>query len=157
MQQILCIIYPRFSDMSEKVKFIFIFFFSELTKRRISFTLSGNATNGLLIVFFPQIQICRLQRQLSTGKYQQNLFSNQPVMFVSPTSQPPCKKLIELIQLSGGKICKSLRQARICIGEKPGKKYQEIKCLSEKWVLGKTLNFNSYIKMWNIYSKTDWK
>ncbi|XP_065692023.2 microcephalin isoform X5 [Patagioenas fasciata] len=84
---------------------------------------------------FPAAPICRLQRQLSTGKYQQNLFSNQPVMFVSPTSQPPCKKLIELIQLSGGKVCNTLRQANICIGEKPGKKYQEIKCLSEKWVL----------------------
>ncbi|NWY52869.1 MCPH1 protein, partial [Chionis minor] len=84
---------------------------------------------------FPAAPICRLQRQLSTGKYQQNLFSNQPVMFVSPTSQPPCKKLIELIQLSGGKICKALRQAEICIGKNPGKKYQEIKCLSEKWIL----------------------
>ncbi|NXJ91675.1 MCPH1 protein, partial [Corythaixoides concolor] len=84
---------------------------------------------------FPAAPICRLQRHLSRGKYQQNLFSNQPVMFVSPTSQPPCKKLIELIQLSGGKICKALRQAKICIGKKPGKKYQEIKCLSEKWVL----------------------
>ncbi|KAM6123355.1 microcephalin [Pterocles gutturalis] len=84
---------------------------------------------------FPAAPICRLQRHLSTGKYQQKLFSNQPVMFVSPTSQPPCKKLIELIQLSGGKICKALRQAKICIGKNPGKKYQEIKCLSEKWVL----------------------
>ncbi|XP_064268210.1 microcephalin isoform X6 [Passer domesticus] len=79
--------------------------------------------------------ICRLQRHLSTGIYQQNLFSNQPVMFVSPTSQPPCKKLIELIQLAGGKICKALRQAKICIGKKPGKKYQEIISLSEKWIL----------------------
>ncbi|NXP31885.1 MCPH1 protein, partial [Leiothrix lutea] len=84
---------------------------------------------------FPAAPICRLQRHLSTGKYQQNLFSNQPVMFVSPTSQPPCKKLIELIQLAGGKICKALHQAKICIGKKPGKKYQEIISLSEKWVL----------------------
>ncbi|NXY34739.1 MCPH1 protein, partial [Pomatorhinus ruficollis] len=84
---------------------------------------------------FPAAPICRLQRHLSTGKYQQNLFSNQPVMFVSPTSQPPCKKLMELIQLAGGKICKALRQAKICIGKKPGKKYQEIISLSEKWVL----------------------
>ncbi|XP_052665384.1 microcephalin isoform X1 [Harpia harpyja] len=75
---------------------------------------------------FPAAPICRLQHHLSTGKYQQNLFSNQPVMFVSPTSQPPCKKLTELIQLSGGKICKALRQAKICIGKKTGKKYQEI-------------------------------
>ncbi|NXG95709.1 MCPH1 protein, partial [Loxia leucoptera] len=84
---------------------------------------------------FPAAPICRLQHHLSTGKYQQNLFSNQPVMFVSPTSQPPCKKLIELIQLAGGKICKALRQAKICIGKKPGKKYQEIISLSEKWIL----------------------
>ncbi|XP_053918507.1 microcephalin [Cuculus canorus] len=84
---------------------------------------------------FPAAPICRLQRHLSKGKYQQNLFSNQPVMFVSPTSQPPCKKLIELIQLSGGKICKALHQAKICIGKNTGKKYQEIKCLSEKWIL----------------------
>ncbi|KFR14804.1 Microcephalin, partial [Opisthocomus hoazin] len=84
---------------------------------------------------FPAAPICRLQRHLSRGKYQQNLFSNQPVMFVSPTSQPPRKKLIELIQLSGGKICKALRQAKICIGKNTGKKYQEIKCLSEKWIL----------------------
>ncbi|NXF85395.1 MCPH1 protein, partial [Eubucco bourcierii] len=84
---------------------------------------------------FPAAPICRLQRHLSTGKYQQNLFSNQPVMFVSPTSEPPCKKLTELIELSGGKTCKALRQAKICIGKEPRKKYQEIKCLSEKWVL----------------------
>ncbi|NWV38702.1 MCPH1 protein, partial [Grantiella picta] len=84
---------------------------------------------------FPAAPICRLQRHLSTGKYQQNLFSNQPVMFVSPTSQPPCEKLIELIQLAGGKICKALRQAKICIGQKPGNKYQEIIPLSEKWIL----------------------
>ncbi|XP_025944697.1 microcephalin isoform X3 [Apteryx rowi] len=84
---------------------------------------------------FPAAPICRLQRHLSTGKYQQNLFSSQPVMFVSPTSQPPCKKLTELIQLSGGKICKALRQAKICIGGFPGKKYQEVKYLSEKWIL----------------------
>ncbi|XP_072782538.1 microcephalin isoform X3 [Taeniopygia guttata] len=84
---------------------------------------------------FPAAPICRLQRHLSTGKYQQNLFSNQPVMFVSPTSQPPCNQLIELIQLAGGKICKALRQAKICIGKKPGKKYREIISLSEKWVL----------------------
>ncbi|NXD71025.1 MCPH1 protein, partial [Eolophus roseicapillus] len=100
---------------------------------------------------FPAAPVCRLQRHLSTGKYQQNLFSNQPVMFVSPTSQPPCKKLIELIQLSGGKVCNALRQAKICIGKNPGKKYQEIKCVSEKWVLGKTLNFNSHKILWNVY------
>ncbi|XP_065586870.1 microcephalin [Cyrtonyx montezumae] len=84
---------------------------------------------------FPAAPICRLQRHLSTEHYRLDLFTNQPAMFVSPTSQPPCKKLTELIELSGGKICKALRQAKICIGKYPGKKYQEIKCLSEKWIL----------------------
>uniref|UniRef100_A0A8C3VC97 Microcephalin 1 n=1 Tax=Catharus ustulatus TaxID=91951 RepID=A0A8C3VC97_CATUS len=54
-----------------------------------------------------------LMCHLSAGKYEENLFSNQPVMFVSPTSQPPCKKRIELIQLAGGKICKTLHHAKI--------------------------------------------
>lgn len=78
-------------------------------------------------------------------------------MFVSPTSDPPCKKLIELIELSGGKICKALRQAKICIGKEPQKKYQEIKCLSEKWVLGKAVNFNSYEILCNMCSETGCK
>ncbi|XP_075779715.1 microcephalin isoform X4 [Pelodiscus sinensis] len=79
--------------------------------------------------------ICRLQRHLSSGKYQQNLLSSQPVMFISLTSQPPCDRLSELIQLCGGKVCKTLRQAKIYIGEYMGKKQPEIKYLSEKWIL----------------------
>ncbi|KAM9154577.1 microcephalin isoform 6-T7 [Pangshura tecta] len=79
--------------------------------------------------------ICRLQRYLSSGKYQQDLFSSQPVMFISLASQPPCDKLSELVQLCGGKICKTLRQAKIYIGEYLGKKQPEIKYLSEKWIL----------------------
>ncbi|XP_074847279.1 microcephalin [Carettochelys insculpta] len=84
---------------------------------------------------FPAAPICRLQRHLSSGKYQQNLFSSQPVMFISLASQPPCDKLSELVQLCGGKICKTLRQAKIYIGEYLGKKQPEIKYLSEKWIL----------------------
>uniref|UniRef100_A0A8C3RS50 Microcephalin n=1 Tax=Chelydra serpentina TaxID=8475 RepID=A0A8C3RS50_CHESE len=84
---------------------------------------------------FPAAPICRLQRHLSSGKYQQDLFSSQPVMFISLASQPPCDKLSELVQLCGGKICKTLRQAKICIGEYLGKKQPEIKYLSEKWIL----------------------
>uniref|UniRef100_A0A8C3RN02 Microcephalin n=1 Tax=Chelydra serpentina TaxID=8475 RepID=A0A8C3RN02_CHESE len=86
---------------------------------------------------FPAAPICRLQRHLSSGKYQQDLFSSQPVMFISLASQPPCDKLSELVQLCGGKICKTLRQAKICIGEYLGKKQPEIKYLSEKWILGR--------------------
>ncbi|XP_042704726.2 microcephalin isoform X4 [Chrysemys picta bellii] len=84
---------------------------------------------------FPAAPICRLQRHLSSGRYQQDLFSSQPVMFISLASQPPCDKLSELVQLCGGKICKTLRQAKIYIGEYLGKKQPEIKYLSEKWIL----------------------
>ncbi|XP_006024550.1 microcephalin isoform X1 [Alligator sinensis] len=84
---------------------------------------------------FPAAPICRLQRHLSTEKYQQDLFKNQPVMFISLTSQPPCDKLSELVRLCGGKVCKTLRQAKICIGEYLGKQQPEIKYLSEKWIL----------------------
>uniref|UniRef100_A0A663N2U0 Microcephalin 1 n=1 Tax=Athene cunicularia TaxID=194338 RepID=A0A663N2U0_ATHCN len=55
---------------------------------------------------FPAAPICRVQRHLSTRKYQQNLFSNQPVMFVSPTSKNLYRKKKK---------------------KKTGKKYQEIK------------------------------
>ncbi|XP_067388129.1 microcephalin isoform X2 [Emydura macquarii macquarii] len=84
---------------------------------------------------FPAAPICRLQRHLSSETYQQDLFSSQPVMFISLTSQPPCDKLGELVRLCGGKVCKTLRQAKIYIGEYLGKKQPEIKYLSEKWIL----------------------
>ncbi|XP_043916394.1 microcephalin [Protopterus annectens] len=84
---------------------------------------------------FPAASICRLQQYLSKGKYQQDLFVNQPLMYVSSSTQPPFKKLTELIQLCGGKVCKSLRPARICIGDYCGKKLPEIKYLSEQWIL----------------------
>ncbi|XP_069462203.1 microcephalin [Ambystoma mexicanum] len=84
---------------------------------------------------FPAAPICRLQRQLSSGTYQPDLFSKQPIMFISMTSQPPWDNLTELVQLCGGRVCKSLRQADICIGDHTGKKPAEIKCLSEKWIL----------------------
>nr|XP_014349238.1 PREDICTED: microcephalin isoform X2 [Latimeria chalumnae] len=79
--------------------------------------------------------ICRLQRHLSAGEHQQTLFGSQPLMFISPVSQPPCNSLRELILLCGGKVCKSLRQAGICIGEYNGKKVPETKYLSEQWIL----------------------
>uniref|UniRef100_A0A8D0GRR7 BRCT domain-containing protein n=1 Tax=Sphenodon punctatus TaxID=8508 RepID=A0A8D0GRR7_SPHPU len=57
------------------------------------------------------------------------------MMFLSLTSQPPCEKLGELVQLCGGKVSKTLRQAKICIGKYKGKKQPEIQYLSEKWIL----------------------
>ncbi|KAJ8417962.1 hypothetical protein AAFF_G00136710 [Aldrovandia affinis] len=56
-------------------------------------------------------------------------------MFVSPQSQPPPCSLIELIRLCGGTVCKTVRQAGICIGAHKGKKPQGIRSLSEQWVL----------------------
>ncbi|XP_062981140.1 microcephalin [Elgaria multicarinata webbii] len=88
-----------------------------------------------LSVDFPAAPICRLQRYFPNGKGHLKLFSDQPIMFISCSSQPPCEKLCELVQLCGGKVCKTLRQAEICIGECRVGKYVDKKCLSEKWIL----------------------
>lgn len=90
---------------------------------------------NLALVFFSQI--CRLQRHLSAGEHQQDLFQNQPPMFVSQHSQPPTQNLVELIQLCGGTVCKSVRQAGICIGKYNGRRPEGSRVLSEQWVLGK--------------------
>ncbi|XP_051507452.1 microcephalin-like isoform X2 [Myxocyprinus asiaticus] len=84
---------------------------------------------------FPAAPISRLQQHLSAGEHQQDLFQDQPLMFVSPHSQPPCSSLTELIQLCGGTVCRSVRQAGICFGEYKGKKPEESRSLSEQWVL----------------------
>ncbi|KAM4771069.1 microcephalin, partial [Rhinophrynus dorsalis] len=84
---------------------------------------------------FPAALICRLQRHLSAGEYQQDLLSSLPTVFISPCSQPPCDKLSEVVQLCGGKVCKAVRQAKICIGEFTGKRPQDALNVSEKWLL----------------------
>ncbi|XP_029305546.1 microcephalin isoform X2 [Cottoperca gobio] len=84
---------------------------------------------------FPAAQICRLQRHLSAGEHQQDLFQSQPAMFVSQHSQPPTQSLVELIQLCGGTVCKTVRQAGICIGTYSGRKPEGSRILSEQWVL----------------------
>lgn len=94
-----------------------------------------SAEENLALMFFPQI--CRLQRHLSAGEHQQDLFQNQPPMFVSQHSQPPTQNLVELIQLCGGTVCKTVRQAGICIGKYSGRLPQGSRVLSEQWVLGK--------------------
>ncbi|XP_067092245.1 microcephalin isoform X4 [Osmerus mordax] len=84
---------------------------------------------------FPAAPICRLQQHLSAGEHQQDLFLSQPTMFVSQLSQPPRHSLAELIQLCGGTVCKTVRQAGLCIGEHRGKRPEGSKILSEQWVL----------------------
>ncbi|XP_049927315.1 microcephalin isoform X3 [Epinephelus moara] len=84
---------------------------------------------------FPAAQICRLQRHLSAGEHQQDLFQGQPAIFVSQHSQPPTQSLVELIQLCGGTVCKTVRQAGICIGKYSGRRPEGSRILSEQWVL----------------------
>ncbi|XP_033873184.3 microcephalin isoform X1 [Acipenser ruthenus] len=98
---------------------------------------------------FPAAPICRLQRHLSAGEYQQDLFADQPVMYLSPVSQPPCDSLAELVLLCGGKVCKTVRQAGVCVGEYKGKIQPGTKYLSEQWILdcitqNKKLPFQNY-------------
>ncbi|XP_014438631.1 microcephalin [Tupaia chinensis] len=80
-------------------------------------------------------QICRLERQLSAEQYQGTLFANQPMMFITPASSPPRAKLCELVQLCGGRVSGTPRQASIFVGPYSGKKDSTIKYLSEKWIL----------------------
>uniref|UniRef100_A0A3Q4BAK1 BRCT domain-containing protein n=1 Tax=Mola mola TaxID=94237 RepID=A0A3Q4BAK1_MOLML len=84
---------------------------------------------------FPAAQICRLQRHLSAGEHQQDLFRGQPAMFVTQHSQPPTQSLVELIELCGGTVCKTVRQAGICIGKYSGRRPVGTRILSEQWVL----------------------
>ncbi|XP_042637883.1 microcephalin [Orycteropus afer afer] len=85
--------------------------------------------------YFPAAPVCRLECHLSAGQYQGNLFSGQPVMFITPASNPPSAKLCELVHLCGGQITHVPRQAGIFIGPYRGKKKAMIKYLSEKWIL----------------------
>ncbi|XP_037127558.1 microcephalin isoform X2 [Syngnathus acus] len=99
---------------------------------------------------YPAAQICRLQRRLSSGDHhQQDLFQDQPPMFVSQHSQPPAPSMVELIQLCGGTICKTVRQAGICIGRYNGRRPVGCRILSEQWVLDsithlKQLSYDNY-------------
>lgn len=57
-------------------------------------------------------------------------------MFVSQQSQPPTQSLVELIQLCGGTVSKTVRQAGICIGRYSGRRPEGSRVVSEQWVLG---------------------
>ncbi|XP_039594206.1 microcephalin isoform X2 [Polypterus senegalus] len=84
---------------------------------------------------FPAAPICRLQRHLSAGEYQQNLFADFPAIFISASCQPPAEQMAELILLYGGKVCKTIRQAGLCIGGYKGKTPLGTRVLSEQWIL----------------------
>ncbi|XP_063169797.1 microcephalin [Candoia aspera] len=88
-----------------------------------------------LSVDFPAAPISRFQHKLPKEKGYQKLFASQPIMFISHTSQPPYQKLCELVQLCGGKVCKTLQQAKICIGQCKVGKCVDMQCLSEKWII----------------------
>ncbi|XP_056466204.1 microcephalin isoform X2 [Gadus chalcogrammus] len=98
---------------------------------------------------FPAAPICRLQQHLSAGEHQQDLFHLQPAIFVSQQSQPPPDSLVELIQLCGGTVCKTVRQAGLCVGPYSGRRPEGCRNLSEQWVLDcitqlKPLSYENY-------------
>lgn len=84
---------------------------------------------------FPAAPLCRLERHLSPGQYQGTLFADQPVMFISPASEPPRAQLCELVRLCGGRVTQVPRQASIFIGPSRGQKKATLKYLSERWIL----------------------
>ncbi|XP_047711434.1 microcephalin isoform X2 [Prionailurus viverrinus] len=85
--------------------------------------------------YFPAAPLCRLERHLSAGQYQGTLFADQPVMFITPASNPPRTKLWELVVLCGGQITRIPRQAGIFIGPSQGRRRATVKYLSETWIL----------------------
>uniref|UniRef100_A0ABI7VVH2 Microcephalin n=1 Tax=Felis catus TaxID=9685 RepID=A0ABI7VVH2_FELCA len=85
--------------------------------------------------YFPAAPLCRLERYLSAGQYQGTLFADQPVMFITPASNPPRTKLWELVVLCGGQITRIPRQAGIFIGPSQGRRRATVKYLSETWIL----------------------
>lgn len=80
--------------------------------------------------YFPAAPLCRRERHL-----QGTLFADQPVMFISPASDPPRAKLWELVLLCGGRVVGVPRQASVFIGPSHGRKKATVKYLSEKWIL----------------------
>ncbi|XP_021572769.1 microcephalin [Carlito syrichta] len=84
---------------------------------------------------FPAAPLCRRERHLSARQYQGTLFSDQPVMFISPASNPPRAKLCELVLLCGGQVSRAPHEASVFIGPPSGQKTAVVKYLSEKWIL----------------------
>ncbi|KAM5311809.1 microcephalin isoform 3-T3 [Glossophaga mutica] len=84
---------------------------------------------------FPAAPLCRQERHLSAGPYRGTLFAGQPLMFISPASDPPRAKLWELVHLCGGRVTGAPRRASIFIGPCHGKKKETGTHLSEKWIL----------------------
>ncbi|KAJ1066854.1 hypothetical protein K5549_020235, partial [Capra hircus] len=79
--------------------------------------------------------LCRQERLSCAGQYRGTLFADQPIMFISPASNPPRAKLGELVVLCGGRVTQVPRQASIFIGPSPGRKKETVKYLSETWIL----------------------
>ncbi|XP_034860201.1 microcephalin isoform X1 [Mirounga leonina] len=100
--------------------------------------------------YFPAAPLCRLERGLSAGQYRGTLFADQPVMFITPASNPPRTKLRELVLLCGGQITRIPRQAGISIGPSQGRRKATTKYLSETWILDsitqhKVCAFDNYL------------
>ncbi|XP_040099145.1 microcephalin isoform X3 [Oryx dammah] len=86
--------------------------------------------------YFPAAPLCRQERLSCAGQYRGTLFADQPIMFISPASNPPRAKLGELVVLCGGRVTQVPRQASIFIGPSLGRKKETVKYLSETWILG---------------------
>lgn len=86
---------------------------------------------------------------MSAGRYQGTLFADQPVMFLSPASDPPRAKLCELVRLCGGRATHIPRQASVFIGPFRGKRKATLKYLSERWILGRNLYRTAAGRAWD--------
>ncbi|XP_078688259.1 microcephalin-like isoform X2 [Branchiostoma floridae x Branchiostoma belcheri] len=82
---------------------------------------------------FPAAQEARLERQAAEGHYKQDLFSDCGLIYISEHTSPPHSSLVRLVELCGGRICTSIRRARIVVGN-PQRRTDAL-VVTELWVL----------------------
>ncbi len=67
-----------------------------------------NLPGSRLKVWWVCFQIARLERATSSGVYKQDLFSTCGLIYVCESTSPPCRHLMDLIELCNGQVPQSL-------------------------------------------------
>ncbi len=77
----------------------------------------------------------RLERVKAGDSYQQDLFAPPGSIYITDDSSPPKERLVELVELCGGQVARTLSDATLCVGTVKHKK-KDLPVVAELWVLG---------------------